>query len=96
MTNEIFADSVGRIDFVGGMVRFELASIEPVEGTNQGKLELRQRVIMPLEGFLAAYGRFHGLIQRLTDAGIVRAEAPAEAGAPAADAKTAPQSPNFG
>jgi len=85
MTTELFADSVGRIDFVGGLVRIELASVEPVEGTNQGRMDVRQRVIMPLEGFLAAFGRFQGLIQRLTDAGIVRAEAPpAEAGAPAA------------
>jgi len=80
MTNEVFADGIGRIDFAAGVVRFELVSVEPGEG-GQTKLEARQRVIMPLEGFLATIGTMSSLVNKLVDAGVLRQNANAPAAA---------------
>ena len=83
MANEVFADGIGRIDFAAGVVRFDLVSVEPGEG-GQSRLEPRQRVMMPLEGFLAAINTMGSLVNKLVEAGVVTRQAPkADAEAPA-------------
>ena len=83
MMAELFADTIGRIDFAAGVVRFELVSIEPTEG-GQNHMEARQRVVMPLEGFLSALSTMGNLVNKLVEAGVVRANPPAAEPAPAA------------
>ena len=86
MTNEVFADGIGRIDFAAGVVRFELVSVEPGEG-GQNRLEARQRVIMPLEGFLATLGTMSNLVNKLVEAGVLRQNPTAAAAAGPAETK---------
>ena len=76
MVNEVFADGIGRIDFAAGVVRFDLVSVEPGEG-GQNRLEPRQRVVMPLEGFLATLNTMGNLLNKLVEAGVVRQNPPA-------------------
>ncbi len=74
MTTEIFADSLGRIDFAGGVVRFELAVLEPTDD-GKGKLAARQRVVMPIEGFLNTYKIMGELIAKMEEGGVIRRSA---------------------
>ncbi len=89
MITEVYADTVGRVDFAAGVVRFELVSLEPREGT-QGKMEVRQRIVMPVEGFLSALNTMGDLVNKLVGAGVLRrGEQPAAVTAAAAEpAKT--------
>ncbi|SEH33620.1 hypothetical protein [Magnetospirillum fulvum] len=75
MTAEVFADGVGRVDFSGGIVRIELVSLEPTE-EGQGRLEVRQRVVMPVDGFLKSLTTMGDLVNKLVDAGVLRRNDP--------------------
>ena len=75
MTTEVFADTVGRMDFASGVVRFELVSLEPAE-SGSGRMEVRERVCMPLEGFLSAFNTMGNLVNRLVEAGVLQRPAP--------------------
>lgn len=91
MTTELFADTVRRVEFVGGVVRIELVSLDPGEDGG-GAMAVRQRVIMPLEGFLRACEAMGGLVEKLAEAGLVQRNAPASV----PTGGTGPKSPNFG
>jgi hypothetical protein len=82
MAAELFADTVGRVDFAAGVVRFELVSIEPGAGENgQNRMEVRQRVAMPIEGFLATLNTMSELVNKLVEAGVLQRQTPpADAG----------------
>ena len=82
MTDEVFADMVGRIDFVAGVVRMELVSMEPVEGSDQGRMQVRQRVIMPIEGFVKSLETMANLATKLVDAGLIRRDEATRQAAP--------------
>lgn len=72
MANEIFADTVGRVDYSGGVVRVELVSIEPSDmDGEETRMEVRQRILMPMDGFLHAFGTLGELVDKLVKAGVV-------------------------
>jgi hypothetical protein len=71
MVSEIFADGVGRVDFVSGVVRIELVSLEPTE-SGQGKMEVRQRIAMPVDGFLHSLNTMGDLVNKLVEAGVLK------------------------
>ena len=69
---EIFADGIGQIHFAGGMVRYDFITLQP---ESEGKAPVPQanlRVIMPPQGFLAAFNSMQQLIDKLLDAGILQ------------------------
>lgn len=74
MTREVFADTIGRVDFAAGVVRMELVSIDPDQSGN--RMAVRQRVVMPLEGFLGAINTMGDLVNKLVEAGVVKREPP--------------------
>ena len=101
---EVFADNIGQISFVGGMVRFDYVSLQPdVEGAEANQVV--KRVVMPLAGFLNAFGAMQQLVNKLLEAGVLKAqpaEIPAEKPAKKPAKKTtrkskkaAPQSENL-
>lgn len=101
MTKEIFADTVGRVDFSGGVVRVDLVSMEPMpNGNDEAEMAIRQRVVMPLDGFLNAFSAIGEMVQKLVDAKVIvrdddgkhAADVPASA---EALAEMGPKSPNF-
>lgn len=69
---EIFADGIGQIHFAGGMVRFDFVTLQPeADGkapTPQGNI----RVIMPPQGFLAAFNSMQQLIDKLVENGVLQ------------------------
>ena len=69
---EIFADGIGQIHFAGGMVRFDFVTLQPEA---DGKAPIPQgniRVIMPPQGFLAAFNSMQQLIDKLVEANVLQ------------------------
>ena len=97
---EIFADGIGEIALVGGMVRIDLVSLSQTEKNESGEalLELRQRVVMSPEGFLRSFGAMENLVKQLVDAGLLRKteeDETASAVPVSVKSEVAPASPNF-
>jgi len=76
--DNFFAHSISRVDYVGGLVRLELATVVPAANPNGGeaRLEPYKVVFLPLDGFLNSVGVVQGLVQKLVDAGVVTANQP--------------------
>lgn len=101
MEREVFADGIGEITLSGGMVRIDLVSIT---GTQKNKdqppqFEVRQRVVMPPDGFLRSFGAMESLVKQLIDAGLIKRNESDNtnhrvSGGISADT-TPPKSPNF-
>jgi len=74
---EIFADGVGQIHFAGGMVRYDFVTLQPEENGKAPVPQSNIRVIMPPQGFLAAFNSMQQLIDKLVEAGVLQKNEPA-------------------
>ncbi len=68
---EIFADGIGQIHFVGGMVRYDFITLNPIENGKNPEVKASVRVIMPPQGFLNTFNSMQQLIDKLIDAGVL-------------------------
>ena len=98
--SEIFADGIGEIALVGGMVRIDLVSLSQTVKNESGEavLEMRERVVMSPEGFLRSFSAMENLVKQLVDAGLLRKsgdEEAASASPVSVKSEIAPASPNF-
>ena len=69
---EIFADGIGQIHFAGNMVRFDFITLQPNDDGKAPVPEPNVRIIMPPQGFLAAFNSMQQLIDKLVDAGVLK------------------------
>jgi hypothetical protein len=94
MTTELFADSVGEISMTGTVVRVDLVSLSATERdeNNKPKPVFRQRIVMPVEGFVQSFALMAQVMQQLEKSGVIK-KGPAKGDKPTADVK--PNSPNF-
>ena len=69
---EIFADGIGQIHFVGGMVRFDYVTLQPGQDGAAPTPEENIRIIMPANGFLGAFQSMQRLIDKLLEAGVIQ------------------------
>lgn len=69
---EIFADGVGQIHFIGGMVRFDFVTLQSEEDAKTPVTQGRIRIIMPPQGFLSAFSSMQQLIDKLVEAGMLQ------------------------
>ena len=74
---EIFADGIGQIHFAGNMVRFDFVTLQPEENGKAPVPQSNVRVIMPPNGFLAAFNSMQQLIDKLVEAGVFQKNEPA-------------------
>lgn len=84
MHDEVYADGVGEITVGGSIVRIDLFTLSPLErdANNVPKKILRQRVILPAEGFANAVEIMQKALQGLVEAGAVKRTRPHLAEAP--------------
>ncbi len=97
-SREIFADGIGEIVLSGGMVRMDLVALtgSQRDKDEKPKLEFRQRVVMPPDGFLRSFSAMEDLVRQLVDAGLVKPRDGAkEAAGEGAAREEKPSSPNF-
>ena len=97
---ERYVDGIGKIHFVGGMIRFDLYSFQPSEEVTTDENDkdatpppptpiIAERLIMSPNGFLASYDAMVNMINRLTEAGVIsKREADEREGEPAAETPT--------
>ena len=98
MPEELYADSITGIALTGSVVRIDFATLAVAEDANQQPRPVfRQRVIMPVEGFVHSFGVMARVMQQLEQKGLVRrADAPAAGkDAAPAEAPARTSSPNF-
>src|SRR5258706_6510359 len=100
MSDERYADAIGEIGLVGSTVRMDLVSLSPTEKDDKGqaKLVFRQRIVMPVDGFLQSFGLMVRVMQQLEKQGVIKrqpAGAKDVAEAAAAAAPPPPKSTNF-
>ena len=69
---EIYADGVGQIHFAGNMIRMDLNTLQPQEEGKAPLPEANFRLIMPPQGFLAAFNSMQQLINKLVEAGVLK------------------------
>ncbi|MEM7454838.1 MAG: hypothetical protein AAF456_10860 [Planctomycetota bacterium] len=100
--HELFADGIGEISLVGGMVRMDLVSLVGSQNDkeNQPHLEKTHRIVMPPDGFLRSFSSMENLVKQLIEAGLVKPRDGAnDANSPVSadnnDSAAPAKSPNF-
>jgi hypothetical protein len=72
-----FADTVLNIAIAGNLVRIDLGTVVPTK-TKGGEQELRAtptfQLVMPIEGFVRAFGMQEQVIKKLIADGVLKAE----------------------
>jgi len=69
---EVFADGIGQIHFAGNMVRMDLMTLQPENDGKAPTPKSNVRVILPPQGFLAAFNSMQQLIDKLVEAGVLQ------------------------
>jgi hypothetical protein len=96
MELELFVDTIGRADLAAGVVRIDLVAMRPADGGGDPQLDLRRRLVMPLDGFLSALNTLNGLAEKLAAAGLITKGGAGAKTVAAEPAAGSPKSPNFG
>ena len=96
MVDEVFADGLGEITITGSTVRLDLVSFSTTERNADGepKLCFKQRIIMPVDGFMNAFDLMQKVSRELIADGAVKRVAVNEPTVQG-PATNRPPSPNF-
>ena len=78
MTKELFADTISGIGINKGVIRMDFVSQSATEKNAKGQPldEFRQRIVMPVEGFLRMQAMMQSMMQKLQDAGALTPRQP--------------------
>lgn len=73
MQRDLYADAVGEITVMGGVVRIDFVTLSATRRGEDGRpvAEFSQRVVLPLPGFLNAFGAMDRVMQQLIERGVV-------------------------
>lgn len=74
MNNEIFADGISAIHITGNLVRIDLMTVQPHLKSDNGQpvVDVSQRIIMPLEGFVQSLAVQDNIVNQLINAGVMK------------------------
>ena len=74
MNREIFADGISAVHVTGTLVRIDLMTVQPQLKSKDGQpvVEVNQRIIMPLEGFVQSLGVQDNIVKQLIEAGVLK------------------------
>lgn len=68
----VFADRILNIAITGTIVRMDLGVMQPSEDKNKQPMFIQTKtVVVPIEGFVNAYGMMEQVINRLVEAGAI-------------------------
>jgi hypothetical protein len=72
-----FADRLTEITVTGGLIRLEFGTLKtPVPEGQTQQFVASQTLVMPLEGFVDAFGTMEAMLKKLTQAGVLQFQAP--------------------
>lgn len=82
---EIFADGIANIHVTGGLVRFDLMTLQPnlKNENDQPVFNMNQRVIMPLNGFVQAFQMQEQVVGHLLQSGVLAQQSDEQSASPA-------------
>ena len=97
MSQEFYTDGFANIAVTGTVVRVDLMSMTGQDKDGKPSFEVKQRVVMPLDGFLRSFSMSEDVVNKLMKAGIVNKRTPDAAPGPTVEVSTpgGPKSPNF-
>ncbi len=74
MNREIFADAISAVHVTGNLVRIDLMTLQPhlQSGNGEPVVEVNQRLIMPLDGFVKSLAVQEDLLKKLIEAGVLQ------------------------
>ena len=74
MNKEIFADGISAVHITGNLVRIDLMTVQPHLNSDNGQpvVEMNDRIIMPLEGFVQSLSVQDDIVKQLIDAGVLK------------------------
>ena len=74
MSEELYVDGIGNISITGMVIRFDLMALDTSQrdDKNQPQPAVRQRVIMPIDGFLRMVHSLGGTMSKLEEIGVIR------------------------
>ena len=74
MNREIFADGISAVHVTGNLVRIDLMTVQPQLKSKDGQpvVEVNQRIIMPLEGFVQSLAVQDNIVKQLIEAGLLK------------------------
>ena len=74
MNREIFADGISAVHVTGNLVRIDLMTMQPQLKSKDGQpvVEVNQRIIMPLEGFVQSLAVQDNIVKQLIEAGVLK------------------------
>ena len=74
MNREIFADGISAVHVTGNLVRIDLMTMQPQLKSKDGQpvVEVNQRIIMPLEGFVQSLAVKDNIVKQLIEAGLLK------------------------
>lgn len=75
---EIYADGIGQIHVVAGMVRFDFVTLQPEKEGKAPRPQSNVRIIMPTQGFLGAFNSMQKLIDKFVENGVLQKTEPAK------------------
>lgn len=80
MNKEIFADGISAVHITGNLVRIDLMTVQPhlQSDNDQPVVEINNRIIMPLEGFVQSLTVQDNIIKQLIAAGVLQKNAAQE------------------
>lgn len=82
MNKEIFADGISAVHVTGNLVRIDLMTVQPhlKSDTGQPVVDISNRIIMPLEGFVQSLAVQDNIIKQLIEDGVLRKTDPTPEG----------------
>ncbi len=98
MQQELYADGIGEITVSGSVVRIDFVSLSATEKDIHGRPKpvIRQRVVMPLDGFANAADLMAKAVKGLEEAGAIHRNPPAGDAHVISSGEAGPaRSPNF-
>jgi len=74
MNKEIFADGISAVHVTGNLVRIDLMTVQPHLTSENGQpvVEVNNRIIMPLEGFVQSLAVQDNIVKQLIEAGVLK------------------------
>jgi hypothetical protein len=73
MNREIFADAISAVHVTGNLVRIDLMTLQPHLKSENGQpvVDISQRLILPLEGFVQSFTVQESIMKQLIEAGVL-------------------------
>ena len=74
MVDEKFVDGIGDVVINGMVVRIDLLGLDPSARDDDGKMRavVRQRIVMPVDGFVQTVEKLKGTLPNLEKAGVIK------------------------